>query len=954
LWGTSNKSGIEIHNPNQDSTKITITESNYYNLDITLTNGEGCVTHFDKNKAYEAGVIARFNSNATACLNVPLQTDNRSTINANNYKWSVSDTSVIIKPKVKAEAPRLIFTQVGNYQITLVSKNDLGCIDSFTKQINVIDFDFDFFSNESKSLLCAPALVKFDIEHTNVDSFVWSFGDGDILGSGNIETGHFYDILDLDPDNEYKFDVQLVAISKYGCSDTLTKEEFIKLAGPRPNFIATPTVGSQAVEVEFFHFNEGVCYFLFDYADQSSVDSNILNIHVYSVADTSKLYEEYYPKMVAFDDKGCIRSVNGEPIRIYNAAMARFAADTLEACDSVTVKLKNFSSFADSFAWFLNNTDTAFSYDRSPEIRLGSGNHSITLKAYNVAGAVFTEKKKEYISVYKNPVVEMGLDHNFYCTNHQVAFSNQSYGDNEIVKHVWDFNYSMPGIDTSSQENPIFMYANEGNYSVKLAVEDRFGCKNEKIFVDTVIVGKPREISHEGLGYVGFLSNSVLNAHISPLDTIGTHGFLIYQELNNIETQLNPIGHISDNVLSTGEYKLRLNNNKAQYLLKAINDCQDTVAIGNMHQPVLLQVNAGTENFFPVLNWSSYIGWNNTDLYRIYRSTDGRKAELLREVLGNVNTYTDSLVCKNRYEYFVTAVQGFNGYVAQSSFDTLSPDYQNPTGKTDLFTTTVVDDKFILTTWNKHEHPSINRYQIGRTDPNFGYVPLHALTADTFYLDSIDVYVDRDIYTYEITGLDYCQSKAETSIEGNSIVIAITRAETHIDVEWNTFVSWPADQTWYYLERASETSDFETIYSAKNSTQYRDEDVFVSADENFRYRIKVVFEDHVAYSNVVNENPDIKIYIPNAFSPNNDGINDVYKVTGSGAQNGTTPDFDKFRLVILNRWGQTVYESNDIYEGWDGYYKGKPVGDGVFVYNVEFRDKTGKFYYLQGNITLLK
>ena len=86
--------------------------------------------------------------------------------------------------------------------------------------------------------------------------------------------------------------------------------------------------------------------------------------------------------------------------------------------------------------------------------------------------------------------------------------------------------------------------------------------------------------------------------------------------------------------------------------------------------------------------------------------------------------------------------------------------------------------------------------------------------------------------------------------------------------------------------------------------------------------------------------------VPNAFSPNNDGRNDVLMVRGFGIA--------KFNLKIFNRWGQLVFESNDPTIGWDGRFKGaiQPMDAYAYAVSVEFSDgtKTNK----TGNITLLR
>ncbi|GIV32700.1 MAG: hypothetical protein KatS3mg031_0235 [Chitinophagales bacterium] len=73
--------------------------------------------------------------------------------------------------------------------------------------------------------------------------------------------------------------------------------------------------------------------------------------------------------------------------------------------------------------------------------------------------------------------------------------------------------------------------------------------------------------------------------------------------------------------------------------------------------------------------------------------------------------------------------------------------------------------------------------------------------------------------------------------------------------------------------------------------------------------------------------PRTGIYVPNAFSPNNDGINDTYYVVIWG--------YTYFKLTIFDRWGEKIFETRDPNVGWDGTFRGKPVNPGVYVYNVD-------------------
>jgi gliding motility-associated-like protein len=86
--------------------------------------------------------------------------------------------------------------------------------------------------------------------------------------------------------------------------------------------------------------------------------------------------------------------------------------------------------------------------------------------------------------------------------------------------------------------------------------------------------------------------------------------------------------------------------------------------------------------------------------------------------------------------------------------------------------------------------------------------------------------------------------------------------------------------------------------------------------------------------------------VPNAFSPNGDGVNDVVKVEGKGIV--------KLTFRIFNRWGEKVFESNDKNIGWDGYYKGVLQEMEVYTYSVQAELINGDIVPLKGNITLLR
>lgn len=88
------------------------------------------------------------------------------------------------------------------------------------------------------------------------------------------------------------------------------------------------------------------------------------------------------------------------------------------------------------------------------------------------------------------------------------------------------------------------------------------------------------------------------------------------------------------------------------------------------------------------------------------------------------------------------------------------------------------------------------------------------------------------------------------------------------------------------------------------------------------------------------------VEVPSAFSPNNDGKNDRLNVLGIGIS-----DID---FKIYNRYGQLVFSTTDLREGWDGKMNGEPLNQGVFVYTLSYTLIDGTTSEISGNVTLVK
>ena len=89
------------------------------------------------------------------------------------------------------------------------------------------------------------------------------------------------------------------------------------------------------------------------------------------------------------------------------------------------------------------------------------------------------------------------------------------------------------------------------------------------------------------------------------------------------------------------------------------------------------------------------------------------------------------------------------------------------------------------------------------------------------------------------------------------------------------------------------------------------------------------------------------IFVPNAFSPNGDGVNDVLKLIPS---HGET----LLLFRVYNRWGHLVFETNDVKVSWDGSFNGQSLDMDAYVYYIQFMCTNGQTILQKGNITLIK
>jgi gliding motility-associated-like protein len=90
----------------------------------------------------------------------------------------------------------------------------------------------------------------------------------------------------------------------------------------------------------------------------------------------------------------------------------------------------------------------------------------------------------------------------------------------------------------------------------------------------------------------------------------------------------------------------------------------------------------------------------------------------------------------------------------------------------------------------------------------------------------------------------------------------------------------------------------------------------------------------------------VSVFVPNAFSPNGDGVNDFFALEYRL--------IDEFLIVIYDRWGNQVYTSTDLKFRWDGTTNGAPNPDGTYVYVIKGKAADGAAVQVGGNVILIR
>jgi gliding motility-associated-like protein len=158
--------------------------------------------------------------------------------------------------------------------------------------------------------------------------------------------------------------------------------------------------------------------------------------------------------------------------------------------------------------------------------------------------------------------------------------------------------------------------------------------------------------------------------------------------------------------------------------------------------------------------------------------------------------------------------------------------------------------------------------------------------------------------------------------------------------EWRFYVTGSEDNP--YLVRYTENTDY--TFTTSGTTYIVLYATFIQGNDTVAYTADY-WNENKPMSVTISQS---KMEVPNAFSPNGDGINDIFKVK-DGYQSLT-----EFHAYIFNRWGQKLYEWSDPAGGWDGTFNGHDAKQGVYFVLIKAKGADGIQYNIKRDVNLLR
>jgi gliding motility-associated-like protein len=358
------------------------------------------------------------------------------------------------------------------------------------------------------------------------------------------------------------------------------------------------------------------------------------------------------------------------------------------------------------------------------------------------------------------------------------------------------------------------------------------------------------------------------------------------------------------------------------------------------------------------LEWNDYNAWRNSVAnYKIFGKTDNNNYKLYGSVPEGQNTFTiNNIEPNSQYHLYILTTNKNSG---DSVFSFRADIETNMTANPDTIISNfgTVSGGHPLLRFTVDETSQLSRYVLVRSlSPSAQYDSLTLIQTDGDVIEYTDESVSsaQQAYYYKLNALNNCDAIVKSSPIAGTIYLNALADGATVNLSWNEYIDWYNGVANYILERKINAQNYEVLHSAQ-SLSY--------SDQSFENQGNNLVGSEICYKVTAYENKisDAASSVSNEVCVSLD-MNVRFEfdafVPGSAENNsfGPTMDFipESIKLSIFNRWGNLVFESSDIYNlRWDGSFKNQPADQGVYRYQLEYKNENGKTVVQHGNVTVV-
>ncbi|HLL41691.1 MAG TPA: PKD domain-containing protein, partial [Segetibacter sp.] len=890
--------------------------------------------------------------------------------NIRSYAWYFNGITQPASPAV-VNPVTTSYTTAGSWPAAAIITDILNCPDTLDvgAPITIYGPKADFESSVGGE--CLGNTVAFNDSSTTdgshpITTWWWNFGDGINQTYTSPPFAHQYNTEGL-------FDVTLAVTDRYGCRDSLTKPRLITIRKPVAKFAQSDTLVCPNTAVTFRNQTSGLLNtYLWQFGD--STTSTLVN----PIPHTYKNEGNYQVKLKVIDEFGCTDSTISS-INVVKTAAGFLMSDSFVLCPPLTVNFTNTSVGFSELIWDFD--DEARSTLINPShIFTTPGTFTVKILARNNSGCSDTATKK---IVVKGPNGDFNYTPLNVCMPGKIDFTANV---ETAVKYFW--NYQEGSIDSTQEKISSHVYTTPGTYLPQLIVEDSTGCRFAIMGKDSIVVNefKTNILADKNIlcdsGIIHFSNNIVSSSRVSTY--LWSFDDSTTSTLSSPEHRFAAPGNYNVSLKVTSEGGCT--DSTAMMIKVTKTSFPSIVATDSTCAGASIRFSALLDDTSTLRKWNWNFGNGKTSSSQnphaqFYNSAGSYNVSLsVTNSSGCVSTVTKPIVinpvpslkvspntsiCKgNEVPLFVSGADSYTWMALDNNLsctncanptanpsDNITYRVQGTTAagcsSVDSVAIKVVSPLKVSVAENIGVCNGKSVQLIAQGAPRYIWTPSAGLSSVSI---SNPVATPTTTTTYQVIGYD--PNGTMTCINDTASVTVTVFAPPVVDLGPDKTTSIRSNVVLNPVISNDVTNLRWTPATALSCTDCAKPEFI--ATNNISYKLRVENEHCSAEDqiNIVVTYDNRVIFIPNAFSPNGDGINDVFFPTGANAS------FVK-SMTIFNRWGKQIFvlnnfRGNDPAYGWKGTWNGIAAQVGVYYYIIEFIGPNNKLLQYKVYVTLLK